>query len=173
MISGIELLIICLIILAIGFIILSIFASSFAESLVIKVTDWCIQKMEVYETKGVKRFSVRGVIWFVCSFVLTIFRYIDRIENEKLKSALKLNAASFIFSGSIAIVSFLAVAFFYLVALYIAFKIFVYILWLIAGRPSGDGYGSDLSDIVSTLKMLLNKIKKSEETTSHKFGRFK
>ena len=60
MISGIELLIILLIILAIVFIVLSIFASSFAESLVIKVTDWCIQKMEVYETKGVKRFSVRG-----------------------------------------------------------------------------------------------------------------
>ena len=173
MISGIELLIILLIILAIVFIVLSIFASSFAESLVIKVTDWCIQKMEVYETKGVKRFSVRGAIWFVCSFVLTIFRYIDRIENEKLKSALKLNAASFIFSGSIAIVSFLAVAFFYLVALYIAFKIFVYILWLIAGRPSGDGYGSDLSDIVSTLKKLLKYIKKSEETSTSKFRRFK
>lgn len=173
MISGIEFLIIFLIILAIGFIILSIFASSLAESLVIKVTDWCIQKMEVYETKGVKRFSVRGGIWFVCSFVLTIFRYIDRIENEKLRAALKLNAASFIFSGSIAIVSFLAIAFFYLVALYIAFKIIMYILWLIAGRPSGDGYGSDLSDIVSTLKKLLKYIKKSEETSTSKFRRFK
>jgi len=125
--------------------------------------------MEVYERKGVKRFSVRGGITFVCSFVLTIFRYIDRIENEKLRTTLKLNAALFIFSGSIAIVSFLAIAFFYIVAFYIALKILMYILWIIAGKPS-DG-GSEISDVFSTLKNLLLKLKKTEENP-HKFRTF-
>lgn len=127
MISGFEILLILLIILIIG-ILLSFLGSSFADSAVERIADWCIRKMEGYEKKGVNNFfSVSGVIKTVCSTIVRTFKFIDRIENPKLRTGLKLNAVSIILSITVALISFLVIAVIYvaliLIGLYIFYKL--------------------------------------------------
>ena len=158
--SGFEIIIILLIILVLGFI-LSFAASSFAESIVMRVTDWCLKKMEAYETKGLKRISFGNAIKILCFIIIKTFKHIDKIENDKLRTTVKLNAVSLIVSAAVALVSFLVIAFLYIVALYICFKLLMYILWLVGGRPSGNGYGNDLQEMFQTLKRIFRAILKS------------
>lgn len=108
-----EIITIFIAILVIG-IILSFVASSFTESIVMRVTDWCLKKMEAYEVKSVSRFSVDGIVKTVCLAIVTTFKYIDKIENSRLRTGLKLNAVSAIVSITLALLSFLLIAFFYI-----------------------------------------------------------
>jgi hypothetical protein len=124
-----EIIIILLIILAVG-ILLSFIASSFTESIILRVTDWCLKKMEAYETKGASRFSVSGIIKTFCSILVRTFNYIDKIENSRLRTGLKLNAVSVIVSITIALISFLLIVSFYIVMTLIALYLLYYLLEL-------------------------------------------
>ena len=121
-----EIIILLLIILAVV-IILSFVASSFTESIVLRVTDWCLKKMEAYETKDAGRFSVSGITKTFCSIIVTTFNYIDKIENSQLRTVLKLHAVTVIVSITFALLSFLLIAFFYititLIALYLLYRL--------------------------------------------------
>ena len=108
-----EIITIFIAILVIG-IILSFVASSFTESIVMRVTDWCLKKMESYETTSVSRFSVGGIVKTVCAVIITTFKFIDKIENPRVRTGLKLNAVSAIVSITLALLSFLLIAFFYI-----------------------------------------------------------
>ena len=108
-----EIITIFIVILVIG-IILSFVASSFTESIVMRVTDWCLKKMESYETNSVSPFSVGGIVKTVCSVIVATFKLIDKIENPRLRTGLKLNAVSAIVSITLALLSFLLIAFFYI-----------------------------------------------------------
>ena len=125
-----EIVIILLIILVVG-IILSFVASSFTESIVLRVTNWCLKKMEAYETKNVSRFSVGGIIKTVCSVIVGTFKYIDKIDNPRLRTGLKLNAVSVIVSITFALIPFLLIAFYYIAITVIAIAIAVIALYLL------------------------------------------
>ena len=121
-----EIITIFIVILVIG-IILSFVASSFTESIVMRVTDWCLKKMEAYEAKSVSRFSVGGIVKTVCSVIVTTFKFIDKIENPRVRTGLKLNAVSAIVSITLALLSLLLIAFFYIaitiLAMWILYKL--------------------------------------------------
>ena len=118
-----EIIVIFIAILVIG-IILSFVASSFTESIVMRVTDWCLKKMEAYETNSVSRFSVGGIVKTVCSAIVMTFKFIDKIENPRLRTGLKLNAVSAIVSITLALLSLLLIAFFYI-------AITILVIWIL------------------------------------------
>lgn len=118
-----EIITIFIAILVIG-IILSFVASSFTESIVMRVTDWCLKKMEAYETNSVSPFSVGGIVKTVCSVIVATFKLIDKIENPRLRTGLKLNAVSAIVSITLALLSLLLIAFFYI-------AITILVIWIL------------------------------------------
>ena len=118
-----EIITIFIVILIIG-IILSFVASSFTESIVMRVTDWCLKEMESYETASVSRFSVDSIVKTVCSVIVTTFKFIDKIENPRLRTGLKLNVVSAIVSITLALLSCILIA-----SLYIAMTILI--IWVL------------------------------------------
>ncbi|RZN35121.1 MAG: hypothetical protein EF813_09130 [Methanosarcinales archaeon] len=112
-------------------IMLSFVASSFTESIVMRVTDWCLKKMEAYETKSVSRFSVGGIVKTVCSVIITTFKFIDKIENPRLRTGLKLNAVSAIVFITLALLSFLLIALFYIAIVILYVVITILVIWVL------------------------------------------
>ena len=128
MVAGFEIIVLLLIILVFGMA-LSFFKSSLADSIVVRVTNWCIKKTEVYETENVKLLSQHGRIKIFCSLVVKTFNYIDKIENPKLRTGLKINAASIIVLLSFALMSVLLFATAYIALAIITGLITLYVMW--------------------------------------------
>jgi len=168
MVSGYEILLVLLVVVVAGTT-LSFTASNFAESIILRTNDCCLAKIEKFETKGFKRLSLGNLIRIFCTFLIKILTYGDKIEDPRIRTAVKLNALSVTVLAMLMILSFSLVAVFYIVGFYIAFKLLMYMLWWLGGKPNkvyGEECGTEFRDISNTLKGLWNYNKPSKETAA-------
>ena len=165
---GYEILLVLLVVVVAGTI-LSFTANNFAESIISRTNDWCLAKIEKFETKGFKRLSLGNLIRIFCTFIIQILTFGDKIENPTIRTAVKLNTLSVTVLAMLVILSFSLIAIFYIIGFYIAFKLLMYMLWWLGGRPNkvyGEECGTEFRDIFNTLKGLWNYNKPSKETAS-------
>ena len=135
MVSGYEILLVLLFVV-VASTILSFTASNFAESIILRANNWCLAKIEKFETKGFKRLSLGNLIRIFCTFVIKILTYGDKMEDYRIKTAFKLNILSVTVLAMLVILSFSLIAIFYIIGFYIAFKLLMYMLWWLGGKPN-------------------------------------
>ncbi len=91
MITLLEVIIYVLLFILIGTNILSFVASNFTDSIIVKVNNWCLSRLEFYESQNKSRFSITGIKKIVVNLLILLFTKVNNnINNPKLKNGIKL-----------------------------------------------------------------------------------
>lgn len=75
---------------------LSFTAKNFSRSAVSKIQDSCNSRLEIYASEENGSFSLTRVKYVICNIIVEVFRLLDKIDNEHLRTGMKL-ASVFLF----------------------------------------------------------------------------
>ena len=89
---------------------LSFLKTEFADSINSRVENWCLNKNSEYKTKDIKRFSRDGIVKLFSSVVIKVFKYIDRIQDPRLKAGIKIDSIILVISITISLIILLITA---------------------------------------------------------------
>ena len=84
--------------------------TEFADSINSRVENWCFNKNSEYETKDIKRFSRDGIVKLFSFVVIKIFKYIDKIQDSRLRAGIKIDSMILVISITISLIILLIVA---------------------------------------------------------------
>jgi len=84
--------------------------TEFADSINSRVENWCQKKKIEYKTKDIKRFSRDGIVKLVSSVVIKIFKYIDKIQDPRLKAGIKIDSLILVISITISLIVLLIIS---------------------------------------------------------------
>lgn len=70
--------------------ILSFTANNFSSSAVSKIKNSCSSWLEIYASEENGSFSLDRVKYAICNFIVELFRLLDKINNEYLRTGMKL-----------------------------------------------------------------------------------
>ncbi|WP_321416571.1 hypothetical protein [uncultured Methanomethylovorans sp.] len=70
--------------------ILSFTAKKFSSSAVSKIQDSCNSRVEIYASEENGSFSLTRVKYVICNIIVEVFRLLDKINNEHLRTGMKL-----------------------------------------------------------------------------------
>ncbi|HJH29447.1 MAG TPA: hypothetical protein C5S51_07120 [Methanosarcinaceae archaeon] len=106
----------------------------FADSINSRVENWCLNKNSEYKTKDIKRLSRDGIVKLFSFVVIKIFKYIDKIQDSRLKAGIKIVSLILVISITISLIILLisaAVILLVAVVYLVLFVIALYVLYKI------------------------------------------
>ncbi|MGB3907525.1 MAG: hypothetical protein WBL02_03720 [Methanomethylovorans sp.] len=124
--------------------ILSFTAKNFSRSAVSNIHNWCGSRLEIYASEEIESFSLNRVKYIICNFIVEVFRLLDKINNEHLRTGMKLASVVLIililiFLLSLAVNMYLVLYFGISVVFYILYRLLQ--MWSRSQRglsPFGD-----------------------------------
>lgn len=76
--------------------ILSFTANNFSRSAVLNIERWCNSILKIYASEEYEPFFPGRIKYILCNFIVEVFKLLDRINNEHLRTGMKL-ACVFLF----------------------------------------------------------------------------
>jgi len=69
--------------------ILSFTAKNFSTSAVSKIKNYCSSRLEIYASEENGSFSLTRIKYVICNIIIEVFRLLDKIDNEHLRTGMK------------------------------------------------------------------------------------